>query len=171
MNSVLNRTVTDARLSLLPIPGRETHFNLACVQNRERVPLALHGVNEVLFVQQAIEVDGDHCQTVSYGYRYQTDGDPNSWLLRWEYFRERPKADYEYPLAHVHVNAEFIDAGSAAAHLQKPLPHLHIPTARVPLELVLWHLVAEWGVTSKTDGWRDVLIDSLEGFEKRRTAP
>lgn len=68
------------------------------------------------------------------------------WLLRWEYSRERPRADYAYPLAHIHA-------------------------ARVPLELVLWHLIAEWGVTPKTDGWYDVLGESLAGFEQRRTAP
>jgi hypothetical protein len=36
-----------------------------------------------LFVQQAIEVVGDHCQTVSYAYRFQTADDV--WLLRWEF--------------------------------------------------------------------------------------
>lgn len=163
--------MTDARLSLLPIPGRETHFNLACFQGRERVSLALHGVSERLFVQQAIEVVGQHCQTVTYGYRLQTGDAPSSWLLRWEYSREPPRADYAYPLAHVHVNAQFVDAGLAADRLAKTPSHLHVPTARVPLELVLWHLVAEWGVTPKTDVWREILRESLEGFEERRTAP
>lgn len=163
--------MTDARLSLLPIPGGETRYNLACFQNRERVPLALHGVGERLFVQQAIEVVGNHCQTVSYAYRFQSGEEMASWLLRWEYYRERPRAEYAYPLAHVHVNADFRDLGPAAFHLHKPPSHLHIPTARVPLELVLWHLIAEWGVMPKTDGWRQVLDDSLKGFEERRTVP
>lgn len=163
--------MTDARLTLLPIPGRETHYNLACVENGERVAFALHGVSERLFIRQAIEVVGDHCQTVSYAYRYQSGEDRKSWLLRWEYFRERPRPDYEYPLAHVHANAEFVDPGPAAAHLAKPPSHLHIPTARVPLELVLWHVIAEWGLTPKTDDWRELLSESLEGFERRRRAP
>ena len=90
LNSVLNRTVTDARL----------------VENGERVAFALHGVSERLFVRQAIEVVGDRCQTVSYAYRYQSGDDKGSWRLRWEYFRERPRPDYEYPPAHVHANAE-----------------------------------------------------------------
>jgi len=162
--------VTDARLSLLPIPGRETHFNLACFQGRERISLSLHGVSERLFVQQAIEVVGEHCQTVTYGYRLQTGDDPNSWLLRWEYSREPPKAGYEYPLAHLHANANFVDSGLAVDRLAKTPSHLHIPTARVPLELVLWHLIAEWAVTPKIDDWREVLSESLEGLEARRTA-
>ena len=163
--------MTDARLSLLPIPGRATQYNLACVENGQRVPFALHGVTERLFVAQSIEVVGSHCQTVSYSYRYQFGDDKASWLLRWEYFRERPRPDYEYPLAHVHANAEFVDPGRAAARLDKPPWHLHIPTARVPLELVLWHVIAEWGVTSKRADWRDLFTESLEGFERRRTAP
>jgi hypothetical protein len=162
--------VTDARLTLLPIPGRETQYNVACVETGERVAFALHGVTERLFVSQAIEVVGDHCQTVSYVYRYQFGDDKSSWLLRWEYFRERPRPDYQYPLAHVHANAEFVDPGSAAAHLDKPPWHLHIPTARVPLELVLWHVIAEWRVAPKTDDWRDLLSESVEGFERRRRA-
>jgi hypothetical protein len=160
--------VTDARLSLVPIPGWETRYFLACFQNQERTPLALHGVGERLFVQQAIEVVGDHCQTVSYAYRFQSADDV--WLLRWEYSRERPRADYAYPLAHLHVNAEFVELASAVARLDKTPSHLHIPTARVPLELVLWHLIAEWGVTPKTDGWFEVLDESVAGFEQRRTA-
>jgi hypothetical protein len=90
------------------------------VENGERVAFALHGVTERPFVSQAIEVVGDHCQTVSYAYRYQSRGDKSSWLLRWEYFRKRPRPDYEYPLAHVHANAEFVEPGPAAARLDKP---------------------------------------------------
>jgi hypothetical protein len=163
--------VTDARLTLFPIPGDEARYNLACVENGERVAFVLHGVTGRLFVQQAIEIVGDHCQTVSYAYRYQSGPDRKSWLLRWEYFRERSRPDYLYPLAHVHANAEFVDPGPAAAQLDKPPSHLHIPTARVPLELVLWQVIAEWGVTPKTDDWRDLLGESLEGFERRRRAP
>jgi hypothetical protein len=88
-------------------------------------------------------VIGDHCQTVSYAHRFQSPDDV--WLLRWEYSRERPRADYAYPLAHLHVNAEFVESASAVGRLDKTPSHLHIPTARVPLELVLWHLIAGSG--------------------------
>jgi hypothetical protein len=85
-----------------------------------------------------------------------------SWLVRWEYLRKPPRTDYPYPLAHVHLHAEFTDGGSA--------DRLHIPTARVPLELVIWHLIAEWGVSPKGADWRAVIDDSLEGFRARRRA-
>jgi len=94
----------------------------------------------------------------------------DAWLVRWEYFRRPPTPGYEYPLAHVHINAALLDR-DAESPLSKPLPHLHIPTARVPFELVLWHVLAEWGVASKTDDWRTLRRQSLSGFEERRTAP
>jgi len=70
----------------------------------------------------------------------------DAWLVRWEYFRRPPTPGYEYPLAHVHINAALLDR-DAESPLSKPLPHLHIPTARVPFELAcgtcspsgVWH--------------------------------
>lgn len=82
--------MTDARLTLLPIPAQDTHYNLACVENGERVAFALHGVTERLFISQAVEVVGDHCQTVSCAYRYQSDENRKSWLLRRRGFQLGP---------------------------------------------------------------------------------
>lgn len=113
-------------------------------------------------MRQVIEVVDGHCQTESYGYRLQADESRESWLVRWEYYRTPPRPDYSYPLAHVHVNAAFAD-GSAAGRL-------HIPTRLVPLETVIWHLIAEWNVTSRTDDWHTVLGESIEGFDERRGA-
>jgi hypothetical protein len=121
-------------------------------------------------VAHAVEVEGEKCHTVSYVYRLMTADTKGAWLVRWEYFRRPPKPDYEYPLAHVHVNGALLDH-DAESSLSKPLPHLHVPTARVPFELVLWHLLAEWGVAAKTDDWQALLRNSLSGFEERRTAP
>ena len=83
--------------------------------------------------------------------------------MRWEYFRERPEEpDYPYALAHVHVNA--VSRGG------RPLDRLHIPTRRVPLEMVLWHLIAEWEVATRKPDWRAILHESTMGFDERRTA-
>ncbi len=113
-------------------------------------------------MRQLIEVVDGHCQTESYSYRLQADESRESWLVRWEYFRTPPRPDYPYPLAHVHVNAAFVDGS--------PAGRLHIATRRVPLELVIWHLITEWGVTPRTDDWRAVLNASIEGFDERRRA-
>jgi hypothetical protein len=112
-------------------------------------------------VRLIIEVIDGHCQTESYAYRLQAGDSTDSWLVRWEYHRDVPRSDYPYPLAHVHVNATLPDGS--------PANRLHIPTRRVPLELVLWHLIAEWGVSSRTDEWRELLLASIQGFDERRT--
>jgi hypothetical protein len=70
----------------------------------------------------------------------------------------------------VHVNATFADVALTASRLRKPAAHLHIATARVPLELVLWHVISEWGVTPKTSAWRELPVRNsarLQGFTRR----
>lgn len=79
-----------------------------------------------LVVRQVVVVVDGRCQTESYTYRLQEGDSMESWLVRWEYQREPPRADYVYPLAHVHVRGELPSGKSA--------DRLHIPTRRVPLE-------------------------------------
>jgi hypothetical protein len=124
----------------------------------------LNGSPLFLLVKHEIVVAGGECHTISYGYRLAASQAKGDWLLRWEYFRQPPQPDYRYPLAHLHVNGDLASAG-------RELPKLHLPAGRVPLELVLWHLVAEWGVKPKRDDWRDLLQESIDGFERRRRAP
>jgi hypothetical protein len=112
------------------------------------VPFALLGSSLRLLLSQTIEVVQTKCHTVTYAYRLATGDAKTDWLVRWEYFRHPPTPDYAYPTAHVHINARLLDA-RAEARLVKPAAHLHLPTARVPLELVLWHLIAEWGVEAR----------------------
>jgi hypothetical protein len=125
--------------------------------------MALLGCSVLLGISQAIDVDAaGHCGTVDYQYILASGPAKGDWLLRWEYFRSPPKEDYTYTRAHVHVNAQ-IDGVDGA-------PRLHVPTARMPLELVLWHAIAEWGAVPKSTEWRAILEQSLDGFEERRTA-
>ena len=121
-------------------------------------------------ISHTVEVEDEKCHTASYAYRLMTAESKDAWVLRWEYFRRRPRSDYPYPLAHVHANAAATDS-DAEALLRKPFPHAHIPTARVPIELVFWHLIAEWDVQPKSDDWQDILSESLAGYQERRTAP
>lgn len=169
-NSVLNQTLTDARLAVIIDPRNEDHFTLARLVDRQRVPLQLRGSSLRLFITHAIQVVEGHCRTVSYSYRLQLNEMAESWLIRWEYYRQRPKPDYEYPLGHVHMNARLVDQ-AAESHVHKPVARLHIPTGRVPFELVVWHLLSEWGVASKATDWQKVLEESIAGFNERRTAP
>lgn len=123
-----------------------------------------------LAVSQTVEVTEGRCHTASYAYRVASGDAKGDWLLRWEYFRSPPRPDYPYPLAHAHANAALTDP-AAVDIADKPMPSLHLPTARVPLELVLWHLIAEWGVEARTSDWQDLLRTSIAGFEKRRSSP
>lgn len=162
LNGVLNQTVTDARLSLIQRPEDDRAFELTRLVAGSSAPLDLHGSGLLLFVRQVIVVEDGHCRVESYGYRMQTDASTKSWLIRWEYIRDPPRPDYAYPQAHLHINAGFPDGS--------PVSRLHVPTRRVPLELVVWHLIAEWEVNSKTDDWPPALTTSIEGFDQRSTS-
>lgn len=131
-------------------------------------PLDLNGTGSVLLVQQKIAVVGDHCATLTYTYRYQRNADPNSWICRWEYFRRPPKPDYQYPLAHLHVNAGLAEKTGSGEYVGG----MHFPTSRVTLEHVLLHLIEEWGVKPllQKRKSREIVLASIEGFEERRTA-
>lgn len=134
------------------------------------MPFGLLGSSLRLAVSQTVEVIEGRCHTASYAYRVASGDAKSDWLLRWEYFRRPPKPDYPYPLAHAHANAA-LPTTDAVAIADKPLPSLHLPTARVPLELVLWHLIAEWGVQARSPDWQDLLRASIAGFEERRSSP
>jgi hypothetical protein len=99
---------------------------------------------------------------VTYQYAVRRSADPNSWLVRWEFSRSKPRPDYRYPLAHLHLNANLSDDS-------RDVHGLHFPTRRLPLELVLWHLIVEWDVEPMADDWAEILAESIRGFEERQT--
>jgi hypothetical protein len=143
-----------------PIAGHPDAFELARVLDGDNVPLELHGTTAHLFVRLVVVVEDGHCRTESSTFRLQTDPSRSSWLIRWEYLRDPPPADYAYPKAHVHVNGVFPGGASIGP--------LHIPSRRVPLELVAQHLITDWDVQPKNDGWQAILEESIRGFDDRR---
>jgi hypothetical protein len=160
----LNATVSRSRLSIIRDRTVERpRFDITRVVAGRVRPLELHGTSACLLVQQKIDVDVERarCLTVTYTYRYQADERPESWLFRWEFLRERPRPDYAYPLAHFHLNGTLVDGHDVA--------RVHFPTRRLPLELVLWDLIAEWGVKPLDSRWQDILMESIRGFEQRQT--
>jgi hypothetical protein len=161
-NSVLNRTVTRGRLSVVVHPGAPRSFDIVCRHG----PLALNGSPLFLFVSQRVEVESAKVHTDLYSYRLLLDPEDRrrSWVVRWEHYRQRPDSN-PYVLSHLHVNGTV----KGAEHAHKSLDRLHLPTARVPFELVLWHLITEWSVEPIGEDWADVLQGSLDGFIERRT--
>lgn len=129
----------------------------------------MHGSALRLYLEHEVDAVDGQAHTASYTYTLQSDQHHESWLVRWEYLRDRP-AGYPYALGHVHVNANFVDADGARL-AAKPLGRLHLPSARVAIELALRHVIVEWDVQAKTDEWEQILDESLVGFEERRTAP
>jgi hypothetical protein len=95
LNGVLNRTVSDSRLSVTPIDGYSDAdaFNLTRLVNDDDAALELDGTTARLFVQQVVVVEDGRCKTESYVYRLQADASTSSWLIRWEYRRDPPRAD------------------------------------------------------------------------------
>ena len=151
LSIIRDRTVEHARFDITRVVGGDVR------------PLELNGTSAYLLVQQKVDVDVERrrCLTVAYTYRYQADERPGSWLFRWEFLRKRPRPDYTYPLAHFHVNGSLIDG--------RTLAHVHFPTRRLPLELVLWDLIVEWNVKPLDPRWQETLIESIKGFEERQT--
>jgi hypothetical protein len=162
LNGVLNSTVSDSRLSLIQVPGDPGTFELTRLIDGDTAPLELYGTTVRLFVRYVIVVKDGDFSIESYAYRLQTGRSRASWLIRWEYQRDSPRSDYPYARAHVHVHGAFPDGQQA--------DRLHIPTLRVPLELVLWHLIAEWGVKPKRDDWQQQLEASIDGSDLRQRA-
>jgi hypothetical protein len=160
LNGALNRTVSDSRLSVRPIVGHDADaFELTRVVQEDRVPLELDGTTARLFVRLLVVVEDGRCRTESYTYRLQADASQGSWLIRWEYVREPPRAEYAYPRAHVHVNSFFV-GGS-------PVARIHIATPRLPLELVVRNLISDWNVKPRTDDWKAFLEDSAKDFDTK----
>ena len=90
-------------------------------------------------------------ETLRSAYRYQAghDLDDPKPMFVYEYSRNAPQA---YPRCHLHVFA-------APDHypLERPFPRLHLPTRRITLEQIVWHLIREHGVQPRRDDWHDVL--------------
>jgi hypothetical protein len=159
--------LTKSRLTVSEIPNEDDQYLINRVEGgRGSLPLELPGMERTLFVQHLVRVveDGDgggRCNTLSYRYRLQADSERKSTLIRWEYDREPLREVYPYPPAHVHFHG---DLGGSAAR------DLHVPTGRIPLEMVLWHLIADWGVPPLIENWQETLEGSIEGFRERFSA-
>ncbi len=119
---------------------------------RSNVPLELDGTSIRLFLHHVVVVEDGRCRTESYAYRLQADASMRSWLFRWEYVRDPSASELAYPRAHVHVNGKFPD--------EAPIGRLHIPTRRISVELIVRHLIADWGAKPRTEDWQKILSES-----------
>ena len=90
-------------------------------------------------------------QTLRAAYRYQAGHnlDNPKPLFVYEYNRNAPPP---YPRCHLHV---FATPDNYA--LERPFPRLHLPTRRITLEQIIWHLIHEHGVQPRRPDWHQIL--------------
>jgi hypothetical protein len=169
---VVNTTISAAPISFVELDTDEPIGYIAHCENRMRpVPLPL--VNgHYLFIYQRLGLRREerYLTTLEYRYVYQATEADDSWIFRYEYLRE-PGESYDYPLSHLHVNAQPSEYTG-----ERDFPRLHLPAGpRVTIESVVRHLVTEHGVTPiSPTGWEAVLDDTEESFreiQRRRVAP
>lgn len=105
-------------------------------------------------------------QTLRTAYRYQAghDLDDPKPLFVYEYNRNAPA---QFPRCHLHVHA--------TPHHDtppKPFSRLHLPTRRITLEQIVWHLIHDHGVQPRRPDWHDILWRHETNFRDiQRTQP
>jgi hypothetical protein len=73
-----------------------------------------------------------------------------------------------YPAGHLHVNAE--PRNYIRIETVKDFPSLHLPTRRLSLEEILWHLINEHipgASNADKEEWFELLNESKAGYEER----
>lgn len=110
--------------------------------------------------------------TLGYSYQYSTTSpnDPD-WVFRYEYEAQPLDPKARYPAGHLHVNAE--PRNYVRIETIKDFPSLHLPTRRLSLEEIVWHLINEHtpSVSSADkEGWFEFLDGSKSGYEQRMTS-
>lgn len=118
------------------------------------------------------ERDVNKMATISYGYQYSTTSpDDPDWVFRYEYEAEPLDPRSKYPAGHLHVNAE--PKNYTRIETVKGFSSLHLPTRRLSLEEILWHLMNEHtpGISdADKDEWFELLNESKAGYEERTIA-
>ena len=113
-----------------------------------------------LNVQIALQVTRSppRLETMAATFTYQAGGDLDEPRPVFEYHYER-NARSGYPRCHVHVHA-------TPNHYtpKRSFSRLHLPTRRLTLEQIVWHLIQEHGVQPLRDDWHAVLWRHEEWF-------
>src|SRR6202050_297735 len=156
LNGVLERTISDSRLSLIDLPGDPNTFELTRLVDGASAPLEFDGTTARLFVQQVIVVEDGACVTDSYRYLLQEDASIESWRLRWDYCRNPPPAERARPRGYVRVNGIWIN-GESASTIER------VVTGETPLEMGVWYLINTRGAKPRSEDWKAIFEESLEG--------
>ena len=84
-------------------------------------------------------------------FTYQAGGDLDDPRPVFEYHYQGDSQS-GYPRCHLHVHA------TPQHHTgEKPFSRLNLPTRRITLEQIVWHLIQEHGIQPRHDDWHQVL--------------
>ena len=106
-----------------------------------------------LNVQLALQVapGSPRLEMTAATFSYQAGPDLDDPRLVFEYHYERDSQS-GYPDCHLHVHAT-----SQHYPFGKPFARLHLPTRRLTLEQIVWHLIQEHGVQPRRPDWHEIL--------------
>ncbi len=139
-------------------------------------PIALKNKGFLKFehVVRVLDVPGpernlNKMATISYSCQYSTTSpEDKDWVFRYEYEVEPVDPNSRYSAGHSHVNAE--PRNYAQIETVKGFPSLHLPTRRLSLEEILWHLINEHTPSisnADKDEWFSLLDESKAGYQAR----
>lgn len=156
LNRLLNRTITESRLTQLRVEGLPDHA-LITRRSSEGTALNLGQGRWLEFAQNANLADGAVTVTRAV-YQYSDRG---GWHFRYEYDRP-PKAGK--PQCHLHVNGRH----PITQELQNDI---HFPAGRISVEHLIWLLVQEYSVSCQisTPELQSLLADSYREWMQVRT--
>ena len=169
-NQVLSKTLTQYKLRGVPAAdGSDGFFDIAFYpmgNDTQRIAIPV-GKGLWLWVWQRVWIEDGECHVLRYRYTIQSEeANRRSALIRWQFHRAKPNKDFGFVHSHVHAHGTTSDGID--------LTPIHIPTDRISLELVIWHLLTDWksrGVCPVKPGgedWQRVLIDSEENFRSAK---
>ena len=166
ISRLLNRTITDARLSLLHPEKHQTRASIDFRRNNQAIAAPLFKPGIFLYIGQFLEVEQQQnkawkLRTTQYRYRIQATDDPgDNQCLRWEY-----------------VSRQVRDGTPCRNHFQTPLDfqlgqhtvsleNSHVPTGWVTIEEIIRFLIVDLGVPPKHNDWDAELRISEEKFKE-----
>ncbi len=92
-----------------------------------------------------------HLVTLAATFTYQAGDSLDDPRPVFEYHYDRDSQS-GYPRCHLHVHAE-----PPHYTVERSFSRLHLPTRRLTLEQIVWHLIQEHGVQPRRDDWHQVL--------------
>lgn len=167
LGQLLNRTITDAPLSLLKTPP--AHASLSFRRHKDPTSAPLKPAGLFLYVGQTVIAEKEkhnwRLRTVQYSYWIQhqvPEDDSPVAVFRFEYVSPKVKPLDRRPRHHLHIpRAQAVCRGQCL-----DLEDLHIPTGWVTLEEVIRFAIRELGCRPRSNNWDEILLESEDKFRE-----